>query len=95
MNRNAIDLPKIGIRPCIDGRRNGVREGLETQTMNMAKAAAKLIADNIRYPNGENVEIIIADSTIGGVREAAACQAKFEKAGVTITLLLQASRVAK
>ena len=86
MNRYAIDLPKIGIRPCIDGRRNGVREGLEVQTMNMAKAAAKLIADHIRYPNGDAVEIVLADTTIGGVREAAACQAKFEKAGVTITL---------
>ena len=86
MNRYAIDLPKIGIRPCIDGRRNGVREGLELQTMNMAKAAAKLIGDSIRYPNGEAVEVIIADTTIGGVKEAAACQAKFEKAGVTITL---------
>ena len=86
MNRYAIDLPKIGIRPCIDGRRNGVREGLEVQTMNMAKAAAKLITDNIRYPNGDAVEIVLADTTIGGVKEAAACQAKFEKAGVTITL---------
>ena len=86
MNRYAIDLPKIGIRPCIDGRRNGVREGLEDQTMNMAKAAAQLIRDNIRYPNGEPVEIVIADTTIGGVKEAAACQAKFEKSGVSITL---------
>lgn len=86
MNRYAIDLPKIGIRPCIDGRRNGVREGLEVQTMNMAKAAANLIADNIRYPNGDAVQIVLADTTIGGVKEAAACQAKFEKAGVTITL---------
>ena len=86
MNRYAIDLPKIGIRPCIDGRRNGVREGLEVQTMNMAKAAAKLIADHIRYPNGHAVEIVLADTTIGGVKEASACQAKFEKAGVTITL---------
>ena len=86
MNRYAIDLPKIGIRPCIDGRRNGVREGLEDQTMNMAKAAAKLITDNLRYPNGDPVEIVLADTTIGGVKEAAACQAKFEKAGVGITL---------
>ena len=86
MNRYAIDLPKIGIRPCIDGRRNGVREGLVDQTMNMAKAAAKLIQDNIRYPNGDKVEIVLADTTIGGVREAAACQNKFEQAGVTITL---------
>ena len=63
MNRYAIELPKIGIRPCIDGRRNGVREGLEQQTMNMAKAAAKLIADNIRYPNGEPAKVIIADTS--------------------------------
>ena len=86
MNRYAIDLPKIGIRPCIDGRRNGVREGLETQTMNMAKAAAKLIAEELRYPNGVPVEVVLADTTIGGVKEASACQSKFEKAGVTITL---------
>ena len=32
------------------------------------------------------MEIILAHTTIGGVKEAAACQAKFEKAGVTITL---------
>ena len=31
-----ISLPKIGIRPVIDGRRMGVRESLEEQTMNMA-----------------------------------------------------------
>ena len=86
MNRYAIELPRIGIRPCIDGRRNGVREGLEVQTMNMAKAAAQLIASNIRYPNGEPIGVVIADITIGVVKEAAACQAKFEKAGVTITL---------
>ena len=65
-------LPKIGIRPCIDGRRNGVRESLEDQTMQMAKSAAKLITDNIRHPNGLPVEIVIADTTIGGVAEAVA-----------------------
>lgn len=27
-----ISLPKIGIRPVIDGRRMGVRESLEEQT---------------------------------------------------------------
>ncbi|MFI3313488.1 MAG: L-fucose isomerase, partial [Eubacteriales bacterium] len=86
MNRNQMDLPRIGIRPTIDGRRNGVREGLEVQTMNMAKSAAKLIQDNIRYASGDSVEIVMADTTIGGVHEAAMCQNKFEKAGVTITL---------
>jgi len=56
MNRYQMDMPKIGIRPTIDGRRNGVRESLEDQTMNMALAAANLIRENLRYPNGEPVE---------------------------------------
>ena len=85
-NRLYGGLPKIGIRPCIDGRRNGVREGLEEQTMQMAKAAAKLIKTNLRHPNGLPVEVIIADTTIGGVKEAVMCAEKFEKAGVHITL---------
>ncbi|MGI5898508.1 MAG: L-fucose isomerase [Christensenellales bacterium] len=80
------ELPKIGIRPTIDGRRRGVRESLEDQTMNMAKAAAKLISENLKYPNGQPVEVVIADTTIGGVREAAMCQAKFEKENVGVTL---------
>lgn len=85
-NRLYGGLPKIGIRPCIDGRRNGVRESLEEQTMQMAKAAAKLIKTNLRHSNGLPVEVIIADTTIGGVKEAVMCQEKFEKAGVHITL---------
>lgn len=31
---------RIGIRPTIDGRRLGVRESLEVQTMAMAKSVA-------------------------------------------------------
>ena len=77
--------PRIGIRPTIDGRRNGIREGLEEQTMNMAKAAAELLS-TLRYPDGRNVECVIADTTIGGVAEAAACEAKFTAANVTATL---------
>lgn len=84
--RYADDLPKIGIRPTIDGRHRGVRESLEDQTMNMAKAAAKLITDNLRHTTGEPVECIIADTTIGGVAEAAQCQAKFSKENVAVTL---------
>ena len=82
------DYPVIGIRPTIDGRRGKikVRESLEEQTMNMAKAAAKLIEDNVFYSNGEHAEVIIADTTIGRVAEAAACADKFRKAGVDITL---------
>ena len=84
--RYAGSFPKIGIRPVIDGRQRGVRESLEVQTMNMAKSAAKLISDNVRYSNGNPVECVLADTTIGGVRESADCAAKFEKEGVAITL---------
>jgi L-fucose/D-arabinose isomerase len=79
-------LPKIGIRPTIDGRRNGVRESLEEPTMGMARAAAKLISTNLRHPSGHEVECVIADSCIGGVAEAAACAEKFAREGVAITL---------
>ena len=87
-NRLIGDYPVIGIRPTIDGRRGPlkVRESLEDQTMNMAKAAAKLFEENLKYSNGEPVKVVIADTTIGRVAEAAACAAKFKKEGVDITL---------
>ena len=80
--------PVIGIRPTIDGRRGAlkVRESLEEQTMNMAKTAAKLITSNLKYSDGEPVKVIIADTTIGRVAEAAACEDKFRKNNVDITL---------
>ncbi len=82
------DYPVIGIRPIIDGRRGPlkVRESLEEQTMNMAKAAAKLFTENLKYSNGEPVKVVISDTTIGRVAEAAACAAQFKKEGVDITL---------
>jgi L-fucose isomerase len=80
------DYPKVGIRPAIDGRMRGVRESLEDQTMNMAKAAANLISANLRYPNGKAVECVIADTCIGGVAEAAMCAEKFNKNGVGVSL---------
>lgn len=87
-NRYVGTYPVIGIRPTIDGRRGvlKVRESLEEQTMNMARAAAKLFTDNIRYSNGDPVKVVIADSTIGRVGEAAACADKFRREGVDITL---------
>ena len=87
-NRLVGDYPVIGIRPTIDGRRGvlKVRESLEDQTMNMAKSAAKLFEENLKYSNGEPVKVVIADTTIGRVGEAAACAAKFKKEGVDITL---------
>ena len=80
--------PVIGIRPTIDGRRGalGVRESLEEQTMNMAKSAKKLFEENLKYSNGEPVKVVIADTTIGRVPEAAACAEKFKREGVEITL---------
>jgi L-fucose isomerase len=80
------DFPKVGIRPVIDGRMQGVRESLEDQTMNMARNAARLISSNLRYPDGKPVECIIADSCIGGVAEAAMCAEKFAKEGVGVSL---------
>lgn len=82
------EYPVIGIRPTIDGRRGylKVRESLEEQTMNMARAAARLFEENIRYSNGEPVKVVIADTTIGRVAESAACADQFKKAGVDITL---------
>ena len=79
-------LPKVGIRPVIDGRRNGVRESLEEQTMNMAKNAAKFITSSLRHSNGMEVECVIADTTIGGVVEAANTAEKFAREGVGLSL---------
>ncbi|CEN42449.1 L-fucose isomerase [Capnocytophaga canis] len=79
-------LPKVGIRPVIDGREQGVRESLEVQCMKMAQAAADLISKSLRFPNGEQVECVIADTTIGGVAEAAHCADKFQREGVGVSL---------
>jgi L-fucose isomerase len=85
-NRWIGSLPRIGIRPTIDGRRQGVRESLEGQTMSMAHAVADLLTTNLKHPNGQPVECMIADSTIGGVAEAAACAEKFARAGVGLSI---------
>lgn len=81
-------LPKIGIRPVIDGRRMGVRESLEQQTMDMAKATAQLLAEQLRHPCGATVECVIADTCIAGMAESAACDQKFstQNVGLTITV---------
>ncbi len=80
------EMPKIGIRPTIDGRLGGVRESLEEQTMTMARNVAAFLSDNLRHYNGLPVECVIADSTIGGVAEAAACAEKFRREGVGVSL---------
>lgn len=81
-----IQHPRIGIRPTIDGRRQGVRESLEVQTMNMAKSVADLISSTLKYPDGEPVECVISPSTIGRVPEAAASHELFKKSNVCATI---------
>lgn len=85
-NRLLNDMPKIGIRPIIDGRRQGVRESLERQTMAMAKATAALLTENLRHHNGLAVECVIAESCIGGVAEAAQAATLFQREGVGVSL---------
>jgi L-fucose isomerase len=80
------EFPKVGIRPAIDGRRRGVRESLEEQTMAQARAVADLITANLRYPDGTPVQCVIADTCIGGVTEAAMAADKFSRAGVGVSL---------
>lgn len=80
------DLPKIGIRPTIDGRRKGVRESLEEQTMAMARGVAEFLSGNLRHSNGLPVECVIADSCIGGVVEAAQTAARFAREGVGLSI---------
>lgn len=85
-NRLRGSLPKIGIRPTIDGRYGGVRESLEGQVMAMAKAAASFLSENLRHASGLPVECVIADTCIGGASEAAKCAEKFAREGVGVSL---------
>lgn len=80
------NLPKIGIRPTIDGRLGGIRESLESQVMALAKAAAEFLSSNLKHPTGEAVEVVMADTCIGGVAEAAVCADKFKKENVGVSL---------
>lgn len=79
-------FPRIGIRPTIDGRLGGVRESLEDQTMRQAQSVAKLISKSLRHPDGTPVECVIADTTIGGVAEAASAAGKFRREGVGVSI---------
>lgn len=85
-NRYYGQLPKIGIRPTIDGRRNGIRESLEETTMNLAKSVAAFLTENLRHYTGDPVECVIADTCIGGVAEAAQCAEKFAREGVGVSI---------
>lgn len=79
-------LPKVGIRPIIDGRREGIRESLEDNTMKLAYLVKELIESNLRHPSGEVVECVVSDTTIGGVAEAARCEEKFARENVGLSI---------
>ena len=85
-NRLKGSLPKVGIRPTIDGRLGGVRESLESTTMNMASKVAELIFKSLRHADGSKVECVVAPGTIGRAAEAAICDEAFEREGVGLTL---------
>jgi L-fucose isomerase len=91
VNRLQGALPKVGIRPVIDGRRQGVRESMEAATMQMAQSVARFITENLRHACGLPVECVVADTCIGGIAEAAACEAKFEREGVGVSLTVARS----
>lgn len=80
------EFPKIGIRPTIDGRRNGIREMLEQPTRDLAISVANLLSEKLHYPNGERVKCVLSDTNIGGVAEAAACEEKFAREGVGVSI---------
>src|SRR4051812_12546550 len=86
MNRLRAPLPKVGIRPVIDGRYGGVRESLEALTMGMAQRASDFISKNLRHSCGLPVECVTADACIGGFAESADCAAKFRREDVGLSL---------
>ena len=86
VNRLCGSMPKIGIRPTIDGRRKGIRESLENQTMRMARAVSNFLSQKLRHSNGLSVESVIADTCIGGIAEATQTAEKFAREGVGVSL---------
>ena len=89
------NYPKIGIRPTIDGRQGGIREGLEEKTMNLAKAVKNLIEQNLKNGDGSPVECVISNTTIGRVGESAACAEQFEREGVGSTITVTSCWIAR
>lgn len=79
-------FPAVGIRPTIDGRRDGVRESLEGQVFAMAQSAADLISSSLTYPDGSPVRCVIAATCIGGAAEAASTARQFAQEGVGVSL---------
>ena len=62
-------LPKIGIRPTIDGRLGGVRESLEKQTMDQAKAGDVVVVKGVvrtdrDFGAGYAYKVLIEEATL-------------------------------
>ena len=85
-NRLIGNMPKVGIRPIIDGRFNGIRESLEGPTMALARNVADLIEKKLKHANGLSIECVLADTCIGGVAEAAKTADKFSREGVGVSI---------
>lgn len=77
---------KLGIRPVIDGRQGGVRESLEEKTMAMAEEAKKLIESSLKYADGTPVQVVIANTTIGGRGDAGKVSEQFANENIVGTL---------
>src|SRR5690349_21669985 len=86
VNRLRGALPRVGIRPTIDGRYGGVRESLDATVMQMAVNTGKFLTENVRHACGLPLEVVIADTCIGGVSESAKCAEKFAREGVGVSL---------
>jgi L-fucose isomerase len=69
VNRLVGEMPKIGIRPAIDGRRKGVRESLDDQVMALARTTADFLSANLRHSNGLPVECVIPIPASGALRK--------------------------
>lgn len=68
-NRLIGAMPKVGIRPTMDGRRKGVRESLEDQTMALARSVAVFLEKNLRHANGlPHVGLLAADTGLHAQR---------------------------
>lgn len=82
-HRYESGFPKIGIRPIVD-RRKLVKAALAESTMELAHEAAAAITSVLRNPDGSPVQVVIFDTCISGMSEAARCAEQFRKNGVGV-----------
>lgn len=88
-DRYAGGFPKIGIRPIVD-RRKRVKAAIGDMTTELAQAAADLIREHVRNPDGTQAEVIVFDTCISGMPEASRCAENFRREGVGVILTVAA-----